>query len=878
MPAKASVIEIDKNFRSFLITHQALHFEDPDKLLTAQQVLSQTFQPCNSRIPNYGFSLSAHWFRIDLKSLVQSDTMFVYDIKNHYLENVEVYWVTDTIKLIQKGGASTKSIGPDAITLAPLQAASLLVKVESRTPIRVPIFLQSNEYYWQAYGNTRLINGLYYGVFGILILLSIYLLATYRELIYLTFGLCTISWLWLILGIDNTIPIMRQWDDPSLLLKSSSMSTPVSAIFYLYYTVLFFNTSIKLVRRTLLVSMGTMILLLIVYFIDFHFANKLSYITIPLLSLLVMGLSGYMYIGKDVKFARYHLLGSIMLLIGIFLHTLSYRGVISNYWVMLLSFKSGFLLLLCIFILALLDKYIITQHNFTSRLQNTVAERTQELTRVNNSLQENIRKLNEANAQLSVYKHNLEKEVEERTEALIATLTSLQSIIDSSPLAIFDIGRDNRILSVWNPAAEQLFGWQNHEAIGKRIEELNMYFLKTESPMSMVLSGGNPIPYLEATVTSKTGREVDTRVALAPIATDTLPAERIIVMMDDITEHKTLLREIESNELKFRTLYESISLGILLMSPDMEIIEHNPAISRIFGYPSGHLQGRQLYSLFKEGMYPKISKAQHRLINDGVLPHFEFDAFHANHQPLVLEIWGNLLTLGDEKLILVVVKDITEQKRFNQKLVETIIETEEKERRRFAGDLHDELGPQLASMRIYASSLKKRAKSHDEVEILDTLMELIKRTIDNVRELSNNLSPHLLDTYGLVSAITMESERKAHIFTSHFTHNLASSRLEKNVEINIYRIVKELLNNTMKYAGASQVNIHMELKAKTLQLKYGDDGKGFDYRQLMKHGTKGIGLMNIKSRVDSLGGECVFQSMPGNGFQFFLTVPVNEIS
>ena len=225
-----------------------------------------------------------------------------------------------------------------------------------------------------------------------------------------------------------------------------------------------------------------------------------------------------------------------------------------------------------------------------------------------------------------------------------------------------------------------------------------------------------------------------------------------------------------------------------------------------------------------------------------------------------------------------VIKDITYRKQFQQKLVETIIETEEKERRRLAGDLHDELGPQLATMRIYASSLKKRTQKPENLEILDELMEIIKKSVTIVREISNNLSPHILENYGLTAAINSEIEDKRPFFSIGFVNNTEDLRFEKKIETTIYRAVKELLNNTMKYASANRVEINMDFNENFLNLTYADDGKGFNYSELMSKGNKGLGLFNIQSRVDSVKGKCEIESSPGQGFNLTLTIPATIIN
>lgn len=162
------------------------------------------------------------------------------------------------------------------------------------------------------------------------------------------------------------------------------------------------------------------------------------------------------------------------------------------------------------------------------------------------------------------------------------------------------------------------------------------------------------------------------------------------------------------------------------------------------------------------------------------------------------------------------------------------------------------------------------------LEIVDELMENIKNSITNVREISNNLSPHLLENYGLAVAIRSDIENRKNFFQVNFEQNIEDRRFENKIETVFYRICKELLNNTVKYAKASLVEISVIFENNYLNLIYTDNGIGFDYTDLLEKGSTGLGLLNIQSRVQSIQGNCIIQSYPGEGFKLRAKVFINS--
>jgi signal transduction histidine kinase len=210
-----------------------------------------------------------------------------------------------------------------------------------------------------------------------------------------------------------------------------------------------------------------------------------------------------------------------------------------------------------------------------------------------------------------------------------------------------------------------------------------------------------------------------------------------------------------------------------------------------------------------------------------------------------------------------------------KKLFETIISTEEREREHFAGDLHDEVGPLLSSLKMYISLLAETEDKKKKEYIVPQIQTLIKESITTVREISNDLSPHVLNNYGCVAAINSFLGLKRDFLNITFNQNLENKRFNQSTEIVIYRIVKELVNNTIKHAKANNIDLKLLEEENAIILQYSDDGKGFNVNETVENTKGSIGLLNIMSRVKTVNGKYKISSSEGTGFWFELTIPTN---
>lgn len=215
-----------------------------------------------------------------------------------------------------------------------------------------------------------------------------------------------------------------------------------------------------------------------------------------------------------------------------------------------------------------------------------------------------------------------------------------------------------------------------------------------------------------------------------------------------------------------------------------------------------------------------------------------------------------------------------DRQRTEKRVLNAIINTEENERKRFAKDLHDGLGPLLSTVKMSLSSLTARITDPSDKVILNNTNYLVNEAISTIKDVSNNLSPHVLSNFGLASAIGAFTTKISQTKTVEieFKSNMENQRLENDKEVVIYRAVCELINNAIQHSGASRIEIELNKHEKFVTLHFYDNGRGFDTSTLNKEDTKGMGLSNIETRVKTVEGVFILESTPGKGTSALIKV------
>ncbi|TXF91630.1 sensor histidine kinase [Neolewinella aurantiaca] len=211
-----------------------------------------------------------------------------------------------------------------------------------------------------------------------------------------------------------------------------------------------------------------------------------------------------------------------------------------------------------------------------------------------------------------------------------------------------------------------------------------------------------------------------------------------------------------------------------------------------------------------------------------------------------------------------------EEKAHQKELLIAAVEVQEAERRRIAGDLHDDIGSLLSATRLYLRQLKADAPIEKNTEIRDQALSILDEMIQNTRRITHDLLPPTLEKFGLQAAAEDMCERinKSGGIKVNFRSD-TDVRLDPKKEVAIYRVLQELFNNTLKHAKAKTIDVSIGQKQDSFSFVYADDGKGFDPAAIE---SVGLGLRNIESRVSLIGGNLKSTTSPGNGLTVTVTL------
>lgn len=232
---------------------------------------------------------------------------------------------------------------------------------------------------------------------------------------------------------------------------------------------------------------------------------------------------------------------------------------------------------------------------------------------------------------------------------------------------------------------------------------------------------------------------------------------------------------------------------------------------------------------------------------------------------------SSLIDFYGQEAILSIFNDITVQKKLEQQVLTATIETEERERAHFAQELHDGIGPLLSAAKMYVQWIEHSDKVDEIPDLLAKVIALIDDAHTASREISHNLSPHILKNFGFVVALKNYIEQpgisdlikiKLNLLCSAESDCISNLNLQKQTII--YRVLCECINNTLKHAYASEIIISLSRNSNKLIIEYTDNGKGFE-PSLFENKHKGLGIFNMKNRVELINGKFELNSVLGNG-------------
>jgi PAS domain S-box-containing protein len=349
---------------------------------------------------------------------------------------------------------------------------------------------------------------------------------------------------------------------------------------------------------------------------------------------------------------------------------------------------------------------------------------------------------------------------------------------------------------------------------------------------------------------------------------------------------------LRNSEERLRAIFDSEPECVKLLSADGCVLEMNPSGLRIVEADSfAEMANRCVYPLIVPGDLPKFQALLQRVFQ-GESGTLEFEIVGLKGTRRCLETHATPLRneQGEVVASLGVTRDITDRKRANDELRESrerlqalsrqLLEVQEQERRRIARELHDEIGQALTGIKLNLNALQQSMRSDADLETWKDTVGIVNQTLEQVRNLSLDLRPSMLDDLGLAAALRWYLDRQARRagFASQFISMSAKTGVSQDQELETvcFRIAQEGLTNIVRHAKARHVKLELRHDDSELQLLIADDGIGFDVhaaRERAKHGNS-LGLLGMEERVRLLGGSLQIDSEPTRGTRLRVRFPV----
>ena len=315
----------------------------------------------------------------------------------------------------------------------------------------------------------------------------------------------------------------------------------------------------------------------------------------------------------------------------------------------------------------------------------------------------------------------------------------------------------------------------------------------------------------------------------------------------------------------------------------------NASAERIFGYTSKEILGKSAFVLTVKAYESELRK-NFQLIHKGKNIHnIETQRIKKNGEiidvaisasplvdPITNEIIGDICSMRDisEKKIAEESKLKLEENRKFTQLIQSHIEDE---RRSLARELHDELGQYVSAIKIFASNISNKAKklSPEIAKNADSVISAANQIYDGMHSIIKQLRPSSLDNLGLAETLkdTVNTWQKQYQdLKIHLSIKGDLNGLNETLNINIYRIIQEAMNNVLKHSKAKAVEISLVLNKKgLLELNFSDDGQGMDLKKVDQ--TKNFGILGMQERIQSLNGSFELISKNKQGTQILISVP-----
>jgi len=346
--------------------------------------------------------------------------------------------------------------------------------------------------------------------------------------------------------------------------------------------------------------------------------------------------------------------------------------------------------------------------------------------------------------------------------------------------------------------------------------------------------------------------------------------------------------KLQEGEQRYRNFINYTKEAIYFHeAKSQSLIEVNCAFYKMLGYDEKDLTNLKIYD-FIAAPKKTIDENTAYILHTGSVIIGERKWKKKDGTTFFVNITACKISEKGKDIICVIAHDLTAEKRKEEQVLrrrkiraKAVIEGEEEERKRISREIHDGLGQMLMTIKVELINLQKNSLSQDHDRIL-ILKQLLDSTITEAKRISANLMPSVLSDYGIVPALRTLCDDTTKITNVGIIFNAYNikDRLNANIEVGLFRIAQEAINNIIKHASAHEANVQLIHNKGQIRLVIEDDGKGFDFLKMRtsidRSVKKGRGLNHIRERIEVLNGTINVDSTPGSGTMVTVIIPLNN--
>jgi PAS domain S-box-containing protein len=349
------------------------------------------------------------------------------------------------------------------------------------------------------------------------------------------------------------------------------------------------------------------------------------------------------------------------------------------------------------------------------------------------------------------------------------------------------------------------------------------------------------------------------------------------------------ITELKETQNQILALTENSPDLIARFDRDGRYLYLNSAVEKLIGIPAHELRGKRIGETVSDRLYPAVPNeilllrgAIDKVFTSGSAIETEIQVpLPAGGRNFNVRLIPERDEAGQVSSVLHIGRDITERKRAGEMLQtfpRRLIEVQEAERRRVARELHDEIGQALTAIKLNLQAVEQSPDTSPLAQQLNESAGIVDRALQQVRDLSFNLRPSLLDDLGLIAALRWYVDREAQRaeLIPDFVADLSETRLPPELETACFRITQEALTNVVRHAQARRMWVELRQRGAELHLTIRDDGIGFEVGAVRRRRTSdgGLGLQGMQERALILGGKIEIKSAPARGTEVHVWFPL----